>query len=298
MSFNVRLWFIGDKRYIDWDVIAENYDAIHFGHDAVISCRFIFDKKFSDGNDMFTASDLYSYDCECWVICRLDAIDFDTVREVTVNNKGELIMNKKYPSMNHISIKETLDFYKSLDPDKCYGDYIHFGDGKKLLKENATVDEYIQYLTEYDNKPTRKQFDRIITSIRNLSCASSSTVELCNLLLGNRKYYDKCIMVNDGSYRSNRIWFNPHCGQLDASVSLFEYDVRLSYEMTPKETVRWMFDHFDTIWLQCNCGDTVEDLEMNMNQTKLNDSINDYYDDQIWSVTDDDVFEPKGALHE
>ena len=290
--------FINDKRYIDWDAIVEHYDAVHFGREAVMSCRFIMDRKFQDGDDIFTVSDLYSYDCECWVICQPVAIDFDTVHEVTVNSKGELTVNKKYPSISREEVKRTIDLYKSLDPNrkKYYHDYIELLDGTKILREHSTIDQFIEWYTKDDRTISRKEFDRLITIIRDNKYADEDTKLICNHLLGNRKYFKKIRLGFDGSYRANRIWFNDNCGHLEVDI----YDTQRDFpevksatkDMSAVDLLKWMYKHFDTIYLSApSVCKTTSDIEDNVDRRRILNEYDEFYDDHIWSCTDDSRFE-------
>lgn len=85
-----------NKRFIDWDKIVEFYDAVHFSREVVTSCRFIMNEERLDNGESFTVSNLYSYDCESWVVCNPDVIDTESIRKIEVDDKGRLVnVNQK-----------------------------------------------------------------------------------------------------------------------------------------------------------------------------------------------------------
>ena len=80
-----------NKRFIDWDKIVKLYDAVYFSREAVMSCRFIMNKEQLDNGEVFTVSNLYSYDCESWVVCNPDVIDMKSICKIEIGNKGQLV---------------------------------------------------------------------------------------------------------------------------------------------------------------------------------------------------------------
>jgi len=80
-----------NKRFIDWDKIVKFYDAVHFSREAVMSCRFIMNEEQLDNGEVFTVSNLYSYDCESWVVCNPDVIDMKSICKIEIGNKGQLV---------------------------------------------------------------------------------------------------------------------------------------------------------------------------------------------------------------
>lgn len=80
-----------NKRFIDWDKIVKLYDAVHFSRETVMSCRFIMNEERLDNGEVFTVSNLYSYDCESWVVCNPDVIDMTSIRKIEMDGEGRLV---------------------------------------------------------------------------------------------------------------------------------------------------------------------------------------------------------------
>lgn len=283
-----------DKLFIDWDAIVEKYDAVHISHEVVMFWSFPWGKCIDDAVSQLGAepTDLYSYSCESWIICHPSAIDFSTIRRITINEEGYIMFKDKYPAFDERDIADMLNMRREMQKNdiKPNRDTIVLKDGSRIKYTDATVDQYIDYLTKYDYKMKRRDFDRMITAIRSLPNANKDTTEVCNLLLGNRDYFKKLTFNGDGSYRTNRIYFDASSGQLISMLSLYKYDkVAQDYVKTLSEAeqLKWMFKHFDTVCFSgpYNC-DTVEDFQKEMIKQRERELLDDYYD-ELWSNTDD-----------
>lgn len=279
------------KVYIDWDKLSDQYDAVHISRNVIAEYRMMWgNKEYVDGNQV---ADLYSYDAESWIILNATAIDVDSVIQVKLTGEGKLKGKFKYPHIDRYDLQSCVELYKSLPSDRKldYGDYIHFDDGTKVLKQDATIEQMIEYTSMYDHLITRKEFERKISSIRSLPNASSETIQLCNKLLGDKRCYDKIIYTCDGSYHTNRIWFNPHSGQLTFGVTLYHYmdesQRRKINKMSDMDQFKWALSHFDKIYFQCPrwCNTTV-DFMMHVVEQRESDELDMYYD-QMWSNIDD-----------
>lgn len=283
-----------DKLFIDWDAIAEKYDAVHISHRAFMFWRLPCDERIDDAVSQLGSepADLYSYDCESWVICRPEAIDFSTIRRITVNKEGQIMFKEKYLAFNEIDIADMLNMRRESQEMGLTSmhDTIVLKDNTRVRYIDATVDQYIDYLTKYDYKMKRNDFDRMITAIRSLPNANEDTIEICNLLLGNRNYFKKLTFNGDGSYRTNRIYFDASAGQLIVMVSLHKYDkVAQDYikTLSEAEALKWVFKHFDTVCFSgpYNCY-TVEGFQKEIIDKRERELLDDYYD-ELWSSTDD-----------
>ena len=205
--------------------------------------------------------------------------------------ENPIMFKEKYPTFDKKDIADMLVTRREMHDNNIQPgrDTFDLKDDTQIKYIDATVEQYIEHLTKYDYTMKRKEFDRMITAIRSLPNANKDTIEVCNLLLGNRNYLKKMVFASDTSYRTNRIWFDAHTGQLVVMAFFRNYD-KVAHEyvktLSESEQLKWIFKHFDTVYFSgpYKC-DTVEGFQKEILYQKELDALDDY--DQLWIDTVD-----------
>lgn len=109
------------------------------------------------------------------------------------------------------------------------------------------------YLSEYDRrttfKPTYKEYISKLASIRRemkLRNAQNNQISIINLLIGNKKLYNKVYFVTDGSYRKNRIYIVNNNIELINGHNNNEFYYLCSIE---KEDIKQLFKEYKVVFI-------------------------------------------------
>lgn len=124
----------------------------------------------------------------------------------------------------------------------------------------TSVEEYVAEYTKHDRPITHEEVARIMTVLLESGCLKEDGQQLAKLLINNPRYARKMILVFDGSYRNNRIWFNGD----NLFVDCFRYYGKRDYVnftgKSMKYQLNWLWNHYDVIYFQVPLFSGVDDV--------------------------------------
>ena len=176
----------------------------------------------------------------------------------------------KYPSYNTDVIQGLLDEYR-----------INFNTVPLLFDEagislnslDYTTEKYIElYHKNNTFKPSRKQYVQILKIYRDSPFVTDYSKKIIDVLIGNRKLYNKVVFCHDGLSCNNGIWGYVDKYDYSYNIDIYSYDPNIhstncynSYINISKELL-WIYNHYDIIFIQLLPN---LDIEMEIKYTKL-----------------------------
>lgn len=162
-----------------------------------------------------------------------------------------------------------LEYIQDIVHKYTEGELAHVHGGKIPMDGTlvSSAEEYLAEYTEYDRPMTHEEVVTIMTALLESGCLNEDSQHLAKLLINNPRYSRKMVWVCDGSYRNNRIWFDY---DTDLSIRcLRSYKKYDSIDFTGKSVkykLNWMWNHYDTIYLQVPRYKSVDDVYKNIGQ--------------------------------
>jgi hypothetical protein len=145
--------------------------------------------------------------------------------------------------------------------------------GVDLTSKDVTEGEIDKYIDFYSKrvmkKISRKQFVKELVAYRDYFKKHNNQggLDVVNKLINDRKIYDKCVKITDGSFFETRILFLPHrthmlqvCGDIKEGTSW-------------KDVINQLYRNYEFIPCHWNSYDSVFDLDTDI----IGGEIFDYY---------------------
>lgn len=179
----------------------------------------------------------------------------------------------KYPSISKKEVQGAVSFYKQ-HPEVKREFNIYKGD---------TVEEFINNIEKVAIRDDKKLEKSLIVYRENKDLLTDESIEVVNKLLGDRKIRNKIKLMNDGSYLANRIF-----GFVDLEKGLIKiipcfdwFDIGADgtefSHLSPKKKIDWLYNHFDTIYVQIKYVESRFDILDNIAWELHQDELDRYY---------------------
>lgn len=155
-----------------------------------------------------------------------------------------------------------IEYIRDLVRKYTEGELKHSYDGK-IPMDGAlvnSVEEYVALYTENDRPVSYEEVARTMTILLESGCLKEDGRQLARLLIDNPRYSRKMVLVFDGSYRNNRIWFNGANLYIECYRA---YDKRDYVSFTGKSIkyqLNWLWNHYDVIYFQVPLFSSIDDV--------------------------------------
>jgi hypothetical protein len=186
-----------------------------------------------------------------------------------------------YPSISEKSVAESIELCKRNHIENRLGE---------------TVDEFMNNLKNRSKVINDKDLVKSLIVYRdNKDLLTDESIEVVNKLLGDTKIRNKIRIVYDGSYLVNRIWGSVDLEKgkiaLIPEFSGYEIDVESSKfdNLSLKKKIDYLYNHFDTIYLQINLVKSVLDIIEIIEFELLSGTLDRIYDYDPYMLYDDEV---------
>lgn len=133
-------------------------------------------------------------------------------------------------------------------------------------EETFEIEKHVQRLNKMATKDTKGLIKALIVYRDNKDLLSEESLIVINKLLGDTKILKKVRLINDGSYRMNRIWgyvdlkskeiiIRPYFDWHSKSSEKLNFD-----KLSTKEKIDWIYNHFELIYVQVKLVKSREDI--------------------------------------
>lgn len=176
----------------------------------------------------------------------------------------------KYPLINMAQLNDSFEFY---------AEHPRFTPFYKGNSVEEWADEIIKS-AEKNDKLLKRLF--IIYRENKDLILDESSIEVIDKILGDRKIRSKCRIINDGSYLNNRIYVYIITNAEEEGLLIHPTlwydgdDINDHFDKLPaKKKVDWLYNHFDTIFVQPLLVENRDDILYEIDHTKWMQELDD-----------------------